>query len=202
MIAKTPAPPYYAVIFSSVRTEGDNGYSMMSEKMVRTVAEQDGFLGIESVRNGLGITVSYWRDLDSIKSWRDNPDHTIARMKGRSDWYLSFKTRIARVERDYEFEKERERPSEFLKPELKDGNFVYCSVMNASGINMEDILFYFKEEEGTTVVLRKELADSLGLDYSFVCSWITLDFFSSLGTSRTDCCIFLKLCRIWESVVM
>lgn len=104
MIAKTPSPPYYAVIFSSVRTEGDNGYSEMSHKMVELASTQEGFLGMESVRDGLGITVSYWRDLDAIKNWRENIEHSIARRKGRSDWYQSFKTRIARVERDYEFD--------------------------------------------------------------------------------------------------
>ena len=106
MIAKTPSPPYYAVIFSSVRTEGDNGYSEMSERMVDLASKQDGFLGMETARAGMGITVSYWRDLDSIKKWRENIDHSVARRKGRSDWYKCFKTRIARVERDYAFEKD------------------------------------------------------------------------------------------------
>lgn len=106
MIAKTPLPPYYAVIFSSERTEGDNGYSDMSEKMVALASAQDGFLGMDTARAGIGITVSYWRDLDSIKKWRENSDHLVARRKGRSDWYKSFKVRIAKVERDYGFEKD------------------------------------------------------------------------------------------------
>jgi heme-degrading monooxygenase HmoA len=106
MIAKTPPPPYYAVIFSSVRTEGDDGYSLMSEKMVGLASKQEGFLGMETARAGLGITVSYWSDLDSIKKWRDNIDHSVARSKGRSDWYKCFKARIAKVERDYGFEKD------------------------------------------------------------------------------------------------
>jgi heme-degrading monooxygenase HmoA len=106
MIAKTPPPPYYAVIFSSLRTEGDNGYSGMSEKMVGLASKQDGFLGMETARDTIGITVSYWRDLDSIKKWRENIEHSEARSKGRSDWYKSFRTRIAKVERDYGFEKE------------------------------------------------------------------------------------------------
>jgi heme-degrading monooxygenase HmoA len=104
MLAKTPSPPYYAVIFTSTRTSGDNGYSEMSDKMFELVAQQDGFLGAESAREEIGITVSYWRDLESIKRWRDNADHTIARNRGRSDWYNNFKIRIAKVERDYEFE--------------------------------------------------------------------------------------------------
>ncbi|MFV0573523.1 MAG: antibiotic biosynthesis monooxygenase family protein [Xanthomarina gelatinilytica] len=105
MIAKTPKPPYYAVIFSSNRTKEDNGYSEMADKMIKLAKEQDGFLGVESARNELGIIVSYWRDLNAIKKWKENTDHSIAREKGRNEWYKSFKTRIAKVERDYEFEK-------------------------------------------------------------------------------------------------
>jgi len=104
MIAKTPIPPYYAVIFSSIRTDGDNGYSEMADKMVKLAAQQDGFLGVESVRENLGITVSFWKDLKSIKKWKENTEHIIAMKKGKTDWYRSFKTRIAKVERDYEFE--------------------------------------------------------------------------------------------------
>jgi len=103
MIAETPPPPYYAVIFSSVRTEGDNGYDEMADQMVELASQQDGFLGVESARNAIGITVSYWRDLDSIRKWRENMEHSIAREKGRKEWYQAFKVRIAKVERDYGF---------------------------------------------------------------------------------------------------
>lgn len=106
MIAKTPVPPYYAVIFSSVRTERDNGYSEMADRMVEVARQQEGFLGVESARNELGISVSYWRDLNSIKAWKENFEHSVAREKGRNEWYQSFKTRIAKVERDYGFENE------------------------------------------------------------------------------------------------
>ena len=105
MIAQTPSPPYYAVIFTSVRTEGDNGYSEMSDRMVELACQQDGFLGVESARNEIGITVSYWRDLESIRKWRENIEHSVAREKGRKEWYQSFKTRIAKVERDYGFDR-------------------------------------------------------------------------------------------------
>ncbi len=73
--------------------------------MVKLAEQQDGFLGIEFARDGVGITVSYWRDLESIKNWKENAEHTLARNKGRSQWYSAFKTRIAKVERDYGFEK-------------------------------------------------------------------------------------------------
>ncbi|MDE5422836.1 antibiotic biosynthesis monooxygenase [Ancylomarina sp. DW003] len=103
MIAKTPKPPYYAVIFTSVRTEGDKGYSEMADLMLELAQQQNGFLGVESAREDVGITVSYWRDLDAIKSWKENSEHKIARERGRKEWYKNFKTRIAKVERDYEF---------------------------------------------------------------------------------------------------
>lgn len=105
MIAHTPQTPYYAVIFTSIRTDLDNGYGDMAEKMVELAKQQDGFLGVESARNEIGITVSYWKDLESIKKWKNNSEHMIARKNGRDIWYKSFKTRIAKVESDYEFEK-------------------------------------------------------------------------------------------------
>lgn len=106
MIAKTPKPPYYAVIFTSTRTEVDNEYSKTANRMVELAKEQEGFLGVESASNEIGITVSYWQDLKAIKSWKENAEHSIVRKKGRTEWYKTFKTRIAKVERDYEFEKE------------------------------------------------------------------------------------------------
>lgn len=106
MIAETPIPPYFAVIFTSVRTEGDHGYGQMADRMVELASQQEGFLGVESARNEIGITVSYWRDLESIRRWRDHYEHSIARDKGRKEWYKSFRTRIAKVEIDYGFERE------------------------------------------------------------------------------------------------
>lgn len=105
MIALTPDPPYYAVIFTSIRTDGDQGYAEMADRMVELASLQDGFLGVESARNNLGITVSYWRDLASIQKWKDHTEHLLAREKGRTEWYSQFKTRICLVERDYEFMK-------------------------------------------------------------------------------------------------
>ena len=100
-IAKTPEPPYYAVIFSSHRTEGDNGYGEMADRMVELAASQPGFLGMESVREDLGITVSYWENLESITNWKKNAEHREAQRLGHQTWYSSFRVRIARVERDY-----------------------------------------------------------------------------------------------------
>jgi heme-degrading monooxygenase HmoA len=105
MIANTPPPPYYAVIFTNLRTNVDEGYAEMAEQMEELAQDQDGFLGIEFARDGLGITISYWRDLESIKNWKANMDHLTAQQLGREKWYASYKTRIALVERDYGFEK-------------------------------------------------------------------------------------------------
>ncbi len=105
MIAKTPFPPYYAVIFSSNMSENHEGYSKMSDLMVNLAKKQDGFIGVESARNEIGITVSYWRDLESIKNWKIHADHQIAQRSGKSDWYTRYKVRISRVERDYVFER-------------------------------------------------------------------------------------------------
>lgn len=100
-IANTPNPPYYAVIFTSIRTEGDNGYSDMAQSMVELAKQQPGFLGIESAREEVGITVSYWADLEAIKNWKANTEHLVAQKTGRSLWYENFKVRISKVERDY-----------------------------------------------------------------------------------------------------
>lgn len=101
VIANTPLPPYYAVIFTSTRTEGDNGYSEIAIRMLELAEQQSGFLGIESAREEVGITVSYWSDLDSIKQWKANSEHIEAQKTGRKSWYESFKVRISKVERDY-----------------------------------------------------------------------------------------------------
>jgi heme-degrading monooxygenase HmoA len=105
-IAITPAPPYYAVIFTSTRTGEDSGYEAMSDAMVSLAAQQPGFLGIESARDSLGITVSYWDSLEAIAAWKQNSAHLVAQQRGRELWYQAFTTRICRVERDYADNKE------------------------------------------------------------------------------------------------
>lgn len=105
MIAQTPKAPYYAVIFTSTRTRGDNDYNETASLMEELAKKQQGFIGVESARNEIGITVSYWKSLEAIKDWKLQVDHTKARAKGKSEWYQKFKVRICKVERDYEFEK-------------------------------------------------------------------------------------------------
>jgi heme-degrading monooxygenase HmoA len=96
-----PEPPYYSVIFTNQRTDGDDGYGKMAERMVELAEQQPGFLGVDTARDadGFGITVSYWSDLDSIKNWRNNAEHLQAQKLGREKWYQSFSLRIAKVER-------------------------------------------------------------------------------------------------------
>ena len=102
-IAKTPEPPYYAVIFTSLRTEGERGYGHMAEKMLELAAQQDGFLGVETARdpNGLGITVSYWSNPEAITAWKAHAEHKVAQETGQRVWYSDYQLRVARVERAY-----------------------------------------------------------------------------------------------------
>ena len=102
-IATTPATPYFAVIFTSIRTEGDHGYGKMSDAMAASAAAQPGFLGVESAREELGITVSYWASLEAISAWKEDAAHLMAQQLGREIWYSAYKIRICRVDRDYEF---------------------------------------------------------------------------------------------------
>ena len=100
--AQTPTPPYYAVIFTSVRTEGDNGYSKTAEQMLKLAAEQPGFLGFETARQEIGISVSYWSSLEAIAAWKQNNAHRLAQQRA-PDWYSQFRVRVCRVEREYGF---------------------------------------------------------------------------------------------------
>ncbi len=97
--------PYYAVIFTSTRTGGDNGYAQMAKKMEQLASEQPGFIGIESAKEEIGITVSYWKSLEAIANWKTNTDHLFAQQKGIKDWYSWYKVRICLVEREYDFKK-------------------------------------------------------------------------------------------------
>lgn len=109
MIARTPEPPFVAVIFSSRRTPGDHGYAAMSERMAELVAQQPGFLGVESARgeDGFGITVSYWKDEASARAWKQVGEHLKAQALGHAQWYEAFEARIATVTRAYGMEKEK-----------------------------------------------------------------------------------------------
>ncbi|WP_322844503.1 antibiotic biosynthesis monooxygenase [Pseudomonas sp. B33.4] len=95
----------FAVIFTSTRTAGDNGYTEAAERMAALVSEQPGFLGVESVRgaDGVGITVSYWESEAAILAWRQHPEHRLIQARGRSEWYSAFHTRVCKVEREYQF---------------------------------------------------------------------------------------------------
>lgn len=100
-IAKTPAPPYYAVIFTNLHSDNTTGYEATAARMLELAALQPGYLGVESVREHYGITVSYWQSLDAIKQWKQQGEHLEAQRQGRGSWYRDYKTRIALVERDY-----------------------------------------------------------------------------------------------------
>ena len=106
-IIKTPKTPYYAVIFTSIRTLGDKGYGKMGEEIEKEISDQIGFLGAESMRNdqGFGVTISYWKNLESINKWKKNPLHIIAKEKGKKLWYYNYMLRLCKVEYDHYFDK-------------------------------------------------------------------------------------------------
>ncbi|MFD1616101.1 antibiotic biosynthesis monooxygenase family protein [Gelatiniphilus marinus] len=95
--------PYYAVIFTSTQNENTNGYLEMAEKMEALAKKQNGFLGIDSARNTVGITVSYWQTLEAIKNWKQQSEHLQAQQKGREEWYSWYNVKICKVEREYQF---------------------------------------------------------------------------------------------------
>ncbi|HEY7641336.1 MAG TPA: antibiotic biosynthesis monooxygenase [Steroidobacteraceae bacterium] len=105
-LATTPQPPYYAVIFASIRTEQDDqGYGSAADRMMQLASDQPGYLGVDSVRDaaGIGITVSYWSSEAAIAAWRRNAEHTMVREQGRKNWYAQYELRVAKVERAYGF---------------------------------------------------------------------------------------------------
>ena len=105
MIVDDLKTPYYAVIFTTILTEEIKGYNEAAERMEDLAKEQPGYLGIESARASLGITVSYWQNLDAILAWKNNVEHTEVRNLGREKWYKKYQLRICKVEREYGFEK-------------------------------------------------------------------------------------------------
>jgi len=103
LFANTPTPPYYAVIFTSLKKDDTHGYAQMADRMSALVATQPGFLGAESVRDeaGFGVTISYWESLEAIRNWKRNEEHLVAQDKGKMEWYQQYVTRVCKVERAY-----------------------------------------------------------------------------------------------------
>lgn len=104
-IAKTPPPPYYAVIFTTVKSEEQDGYAEMNARMFALAKEQKGYLGIESAKGEVNVSVTYWETPEDIARWKNHADHLIAQQKGYETWYQAFATRVCRVERDKFHEK-------------------------------------------------------------------------------------------------
>lgn len=103
MIEDTLKPPYYAVIFSTILSNTTEGYLETANKMEELAKQQKGYLGIESARSEIGITVSYWQTLEDILAWKNNVEHTEVRNLGRERWYKKYQLRICKVEREYGF---------------------------------------------------------------------------------------------------
>lgn len=105
MIVTNLEPPYYAVIFTTLITDDLSDYEETAERMEKLASQQEGYLGVEFARNVVGITISYWKDLDAITKWKNNVEHTEARNRGREQWYKQYQLRICKVEREYGFHK-------------------------------------------------------------------------------------------------
>jgi heme-degrading monooxygenase HmoA len=103
--AQTPEPPYYAVIFTTVKSENTEGYAEMNARMFELAQQQKGYLGIESARGEIGLSVTYWETLEDIARWRNHAEHKLAQAEGYATWYQAFATRVCRVERDNFYEK-------------------------------------------------------------------------------------------------
>lgn len=101
---KTDFIPYYAVIFTSIQTETTEGYAEMAQQMESLAKNQAGFISIDSARNAIGITVSYWDSLEAIQQWKQHTDHLVAQQKGIKNWYAYYNVKICKVEREYSFE--------------------------------------------------------------------------------------------------
>ena len=102
--AKTPEPPYYAVIFTTVKSANQTGYAEMNARMFELAQQQKGYLGIESARGEIGLSVTYWETLEDIAAWRNHAEHLLAQAECYAVWYRAFATRICRVERDHFYE--------------------------------------------------------------------------------------------------
>lgn len=101
LFADTPTPPYYAVIFTSVQTDDTKDYAEKAQRMLELAEDQPGYLGVESAHQQVGITISYWSDLESIRRWRANSEHKEAQRLGKDKWYAAYRVRVARVETEY-----------------------------------------------------------------------------------------------------
>ena len=104
MILDNLETPYYAVIFTTISSENTDGYLEAAQRMEILAKQQKGFLGMESARSEIGVTVSYWQTLAAISAWKNNMEHAAVRELGREKWYKKYQLRICKVERAYGFE--------------------------------------------------------------------------------------------------
>lgn len=99
-------PLFYAVIFTSKLTGvAIEDYERNAAKMEDLCAQQPGFLGMDSARSEVGITVCYWQSLADIENWRSHLDHKSVQEKGIEIWYESYDVKVCLVEKHYSFVK-------------------------------------------------------------------------------------------------
>jgi heme-degrading monooxygenase HmoA len=160
-LASTPKPPYYAVIFTSQRTPGDDeGYAAMADRMLELAVRQPGFLGIESTRNadGQGITVSYWHSMEAIREWGKHVEHRVAQATGKARWYEQFRLRICRVDHERHFQREEKLMDRQL---IED--YVACGPklrQAVAGLNRDELMARPGPGKWSILELVLHLADS------------------------------------------
>ncbi|MEZ5046666.1 MAG: antibiotic biosynthesis monooxygenase [Chitinophagaceae bacterium] len=94
---------YYAVIFISKLSNNTEGYHEMALEMEALATTQKGYLGFESARDTIGVSVSFWETLEDIRAWKHQSEHYLAQRYGKQKWYTYYKVHICKVEREYEF---------------------------------------------------------------------------------------------------
>jgi heme-degrading monooxygenase HmoA len=100
-------PGTYVVVFTSRLDAGETpaDYAGTSARMFELAARQPGYLGADTAREEAGITVAYFRDEESVRSWREMAEHRVAQERGRDEWYSRYTMHVARIERSYEFDR-------------------------------------------------------------------------------------------------
>jgi heme-degrading monooxygenase HmoA len=98
------------VLFRSRLVEPADGYGDMATEMLDLARTMPGFVDFKSYKadDGERLSVVWWRDLETMKGWRDNARHRVAQRLGREKWYQYYKIEVAEVARTASYERKLE----------------------------------------------------------------------------------------------
>ena len=104
-----------AVIFEVIPAPGRKQEYLDLAASLRPALEQtDGFISIERfaslTNDGKVLSLSFWRDEESVRRWRNVQKHREAQSKGRGGIFSAYRLRVCQVLRDYSMEKRGEAP--------------------------------------------------------------------------------------------